>query len=126
MAEPTTADVEALKRWIRFLLKYPLSIQSFERQEIVPQQITCFSDSNFAGCSQSQKSTSSCKFFYGKRHLKSTSTTQVVVNLSSAEAEFNASVKAAAAGIGCVSNDERSWSGFATTRSRSQSEKVKR
>ena len=61
MAEPTTADVEALKRCIRFLLKYPRCTQSFERQEIVPKQVTCFSDSNFAGCLQSRKSTSSCK-----------------------------------------------------------------
>ena len=37
MAEPATADVEALKRCIRFLLKYPRCIQSLERQEIVPQ-----------------------------------------------------------------------------------------
>ena len=59
MAEPTTADVEALKRCIRFLLKYPRCIQSFERQESVPEQITCYSDSNFAGCLQSGKSTSS-------------------------------------------------------------------
>ena len=34
--------------------------------------------------------------------MKSTSTTQAVVSLSSAEAEFYAAVKAAAAGIGCV------------------------
>ena len=35
--------------------------------------------------------------------MKSTSTTQAVVSLSSAEAEIYAAVKAAAAGIGCVS-----------------------
>ena len=34
--------------------------------------------------------------------LKSTSTTQVVVSLSSAEAEFYAAFKATVAGIGCV------------------------
>ena len=102
-AEPTTADVEALKRCIRFLLKYPRCIQSFERQEIVPKQITCYSDSDFAGCLQSRKSTSSCKIFCGKHLLKSMSTTQAVVGLSSAEAEFYAAVKAAAAGVGCVS-----------------------
>ena len=50
MVEPTTADVEALKRCIRFLLKCPRCIQSFERQEIVLKQVTCCSDSNFAGC----------------------------------------------------------------------------
>ena len=103
MAEPTTADVEALKRCIRFLVKYPRCIQSFERQEIVPKQITCYSESNFTGCLRSRKSTSSCKIFYGKHLLKATSTTQAVVSLSSPEAEFYAAVKAAAAGIGCVS-----------------------
>ena len=69
----------------------------------MPKQITCYSDSNFAGCLLSRKSTSSCKIFYGKHLLKSTSTTQAVVSFSSAEAEFYAAVKAAAAGIGCVS-----------------------
>ena len=103
MAEPTTADVVALKRCIRLLLKYPRCIQSFERQEFVPKQITCYSDSKFAGCLQSRKSTSSCKIFYGKHLLESTSTTQAVVSLSSVEAEFYAAFKAAAAGIGCVS-----------------------
>ena len=103
MAEPATAVVEELKRCIRFLLKYPRCSQSFEREEIVPKQITCNSDSNFAGCLQSRKSTSSCNIFYGEHLLKSTSTTQAVVSLSSAEAEFYAAVKAAAAGIGCVS-----------------------
>ena len=103
MAEPATADVEALRRCVRFLLNYPRCIQSFERQEIVPKQITCYSDSNFAGCLQSRKSTNSCKIF-GKHLLKPTLTTRaVVVSLSSAGAEFYAAVKAAAAGIGCVS-----------------------
>ena len=69
----------------------------------MPKQITFCSDSNFAGCLQSRKSTSSCKIFYGKHLFKSTSTTQAVVSLSSAEAEFYAAVKAAAAGVGCVS-----------------------
>ena len=41
--------------------------------------------------------------FYKKHLLKSTSTTQAVVSLSSAGAEFYAAVKAATAGIGCVS-----------------------
>ena len=96
MAEPTTTDVEPLKRCVRFLLKYPRCIQSFERQEVVPKQITCFSDSNIDGCLQSRKSTSSEKVFYGKHLLKSTSTTQAVVSLLSAEAEFYEAVKAAA------------------------------
>ena len=49
--------------------------------------------------------------------MKSTSTTQAVVSLSSAEAEFYAAVKAAAAGIGCVSMLRDLRVVFATTRS---------
>ena len=40
MAGRRKADLEALKRFIRFLLKYPRWIQSFERQEIVPSLVT--------------------------------------------------------------------------------------
>ena len=72
-------------------------------KKIVPKQITCYSDSKFAGCLQSRKRTSSCNIFYWKHLPKFTSTTQASVSLSSAEAEFYAVVKAAAAGIGCVS-----------------------
>ena len=115
---------KALKRCIRFLLKHTRCIQSFERQDIVPKQITCFSDSKFAGSLQSRKSTSSCKITHGKHLLKSTSTTQAVVSFSSAEAEFYATVKPAADGNWLRFNDARSWSNFATTRSRGQSERV--
>ena len=101
-------NVEALKRCIRFLLKYRRCIQSFETRSIVPKQITCFSDSNFAGCWQSKKDTSSCQNFHGKHLLKSTSTTQAVVSLSSAEA----------AEFCCVPLS-------ATTRSRKSKRKVK-
>ena len=69
----------------------------------MPTHISCYSDSNFAKCLQSRKSTSSCKILYGKHLLTSTSTTQAVVSISCGEAEFYAAVKAAAAGIGCVS-----------------------
>ena len=33
MLEPTIADAEALKRFIRFFLEYPRCIQNFERQD---------------------------------------------------------------------------------------------
>ena len=98
--KPPTADVGALVRCIRFLLKYPRCTQSFERQYTVPKQITCHRDSNFAGCLQSRKSTSSCKIFHGKHLWKSTSTTL----------RFTAA---------------RSWSDVAATKSRSQSERVR-
>ena len=43
-------NVEALKRCTSFLLKCRRCFQSFETRSIVPMQITCFSDSNFARC----------------------------------------------------------------------------
>ena len=94
MAEATTVDVEALKRWIRLLTR---CIQSFERQEIVSKQITCFSM-----LAESQEHEFLQNLLRETSSI-STSTTQAVVSLSSAEAEFYAAVKAAAAGIGCVS-----------------------
>ena len=104
VAEPTTADVKALKRCIRFLLKYPRCIQSFERQDIVPKQITCYSDLTSPDVCRARRARVPASSSTGNEHLlKSTSTTQAVVSLSSAEAEFFAAVKAAAAGIGCVS-----------------------
>ena len=56
MAKVTTATVEALKKCIRFLLKYPRCIQCFEKQEIVL-----------------------------KHFLKFTSTTQAVVSVSTTQ-----------------------------------------
>ena len=104
MAEPTTADVEAPKRCIRVLLKYPRCIQSFERQEIV-FKITCYSDCKLCRMSAEQEEHEfMSRSFYGKHLL------EIYVNNTGGcqscrvpEAEFYAAVKAAAAGIGCVS-----------------------
>ena len=63
----------------------------------MPKQITCYSDSNLPDVYRGRARVPA------RRHLlKSTSTTEAVVSLSSAEAEFYEAVKAAAAGIGCV------------------------
>ena len=97
MAGPTTADVEALKRCIRFLLKYPRCIQSFERQEIVTMQFTCFSDSKLRWLVAEPRER---EFL---QNLPRETSSEAVVSLSGAEAECYAAVKAAASGIGCVS-----------------------
>ena len=48
------------------------------------------------------RSTVSFKLFYGRHLLKSASSTQTVVALSSAESEFYAAVRATSVGIGAV------------------------
>ena len=60
-------------------------------------------DSDHAGCLQTRKSTSSSKLFYGSHMLRSTSTTQGVIAVSSGESEFYALVKVTSAGLGAIS-----------------------
>ena len=98
MAEPTTADVGSTEEMHSFLAEISTMHLELRKTGDCAQ-----ATQNFAGCLQSRKSTSSCRIFYGEYLLKSTSTTHAVVSLWSAEAEFCAAVKAAAAGIGCVS-----------------------
>ena len=103
MQEPAASDFDALKRAARFLLSFPRTVQDFPRQLEVPTKITCFSDSDHAGCLKTRRSSSSVKVFYGRHLLRSSSTTQTVVALSSGESEFYAAVRAASTGIGAVS-----------------------
>ena len=53
-----------------------------------------FTDSDHAGCLKARKSTSSSKLFCGSHVLRSTSTTQRVIALSSGESEFCALLNA--------------------------------
>ena len=61
-----------------------------------------FTDSDHAGCLKTRKSTSPSTLFYGSRMLRSTSTTQGVISLSSGESEFYALLKGTSAGLGAV------------------------
>ena len=66
-------------------------------------QPACFSvytDSNWAGCKTSRKSTSGAVFLHGSHMLKAFSRTQANIALSSAEAELYATVMAASEGLG--------------------------
>ena len=101
MAQPTVGGWQRLRRIGRFLLGSPRTVQLFELQE--PQRyMQCKSDSDWAGCVRSRKSTSSSYLFHGRHLLRASSTTQVTPALSSGEAEFYALVKAASIGLGAV------------------------
>ena len=103
MQAPTVGHLEALKRVARYLIGHERLVQEFVRQIEELSHVVVFTDSDHAGCLKTRKNTSSSKLFYGSHMLRSTSTTQGVVALSSAESELYALVKGRSAGVGAVS-----------------------
>ena len=101
MQSPSRFDLQQLKRAVRYLKAVPRLVQRFTMQD-TPDGLTTFTDSDFAGCILSRKSTSCCMIFWGKHLLRSSSTTQAVLSLSSGEAEFYSAVKGASVSIGMV------------------------
>ena len=88
-----------LKRLGRCLLGVPRLVQWFRRQP-PPKRIKAFSDSDFAGCLRTRRSSSCAVLMHGTHMLKLISSTQTVEALSSGEAEWYALVHAASAAIG--------------------------
>ena len=102
MSQPTTGNLERLKRIGRFLIGRPRYIIRFARQKHV-FALNCFSDSDWAGDLATRTSTSGGVIALGDHCLKSWSTNQSVVALSSGEAEHYATNKTAANGLGMKS-----------------------
>ena len=102
MSEPTHHDLAQLKRAVRYFKGANRYVQQF-RQQDVPERIRVCTDSDFAGCLRTRRSTSCCMVFWGQHLVRSSSTTQAVVSLSSGEAEFYSAVKGASIGLGTES-----------------------
>ena len=102
MSKPTQRDWDALKRFARYLLGASRVIQLFEYQSKV-KGINVWTDTDYAGCSKTRKSTSGGIVMHGTHLLKSWSSTQSVVALSSGEAEYYGLVKGASIGLGIQS-----------------------
>lgn len=98
MSAPTTQDREALKRLSRYLLGRPRLVVHFGWQD-APKELTIFTDSDWAGCARTRRSTSGGALMRGAHVLKTWSHTQATVALSSAEAELIAIVKGASEGL---------------------------
>ena len=81
-----------LQRILRFLRKRPTTTHLHEWQDH-PGELTGYTDSDWAGCKLTQRSTSGRVIQHGLRLLLHYSRTQAGVALSSAEAELNASLK---------------------------------
>ena len=63
-------------------------------------RVEVYSDTDWAGCIKTRKSTSGGCLMLGQHLLKSWSSTQAMVSLSSGEAEFYGVTKAAGIGLG--------------------------
>ena len=101
MAGPITQSLKALKRIGRYLKGAPRLIQAFRWQQM-PTSVNIFTDSDWAGCRSTCRSTSGGVAKLGSHALKSWSSTQVTVAMSSAEAELYALTKGAAQALGFI------------------------
>ena len=99
MSSPCKGDLGPLRRIGRYLLGRPRTVMMYAWQD-APSSLTVFTDSNWAGCKMSRKSTSGATFMHGGHLLKAYSRTQSNIALSSAEAELYATVVAASEGLG--------------------------
>ena len=72
-------DWEMLKRQARYLVDKPRSRTLFEYQKGV-NEITVYTDTDFAGCERTRKSTSGGVIMLGRHMIKAWSNTQTAVS----------------------------------------------
>ena len=101
MSSPTEGHWQQLKRLGRYLLYRPRLVLNFQYQSK-----TTFLDSrvdtDHAGCLKTRKSTNGGALMIGKHCIRSWSTTQSVIALSSGEAEYYGVVKGASVLLGAI------------------------
>ena len=101
MAKPRCQDWQLLKRIGRYLVGAPRFEQIF-KWDGRPAHVDVYTDSDWAGCKTTCRSTSGGAMLWGKHCLKTWSSTQATVALSSAEAELYALTKGASQGLGMM------------------------
>ena len=98
MAKPTECAWAGLKRLARFFSGLPRLVYVFSPQEVTA--IDVYVDTDWAGCSRTRKSTSGGCVMMGRHPVKTWSSTQATVALSSGEAEFTGVLKGSGIGLG--------------------------
>ena len=98
MSAPGTLAQGALKRLGRYVLKHKRLVYKYPWQEAT--HIDVYGDTDWAGCPRTRKSTSGGALMIGAHTIRTYSSTQTTVSLSSGEAEYYGLVKGAAAGLG--------------------------
>jgi hypothetical protein len=99
MSTPTARAWKRLKRVARYLLQYPVLSYRFEFQRS-QAVVEVFVDSDHAGCRESRKSTTGFALLHGSHCVKTGSSTQTTIAMSSGEAELYAVVRGASEGLG--------------------------
>jgi len=102
MASPREADQLMPTRTARYLIGAPRFKQKFLWQD-EPANADAYTDSDWAGCRSTCRSTSGGALKLGKHCLETWSSTQATVALSSAEAELYALTKGASQVLGLMS-----------------------
>ena len=98
MAKPTESSWSALKRLCRYLVGLPRMVYVYRWQTV--NVIDCYTDTDWAGCPRTRKSTSGGCVLLGSHTIKTWSSTQSSIALSSGEAEFNGVVRGSGIGLG--------------------------
>ena len=99
MQKPTNADMARLKRIARYLYLHPRAVFKYPHQYF-PSSLTVYSDSNWANCLRTRKSTQGGATMFGSHCTKSWASTQAIISLSSGEAEYYGVVKATSVALG--------------------------
>ena len=98
MSKPTEVAWQALKRLCRYLVGLPRMVFHYRWQTV--DHVDIYTDTDWAGCPRTRKSTSGGCALLGSHPIKTWSSTQSSVALSSGEAEFNGVVRGAGVGLG--------------------------
>jgi len=101
MSDPCENDWSLLKKLARYLRSHPRLLIRFDYQP-PPKQLDVVVHTDYGGCKRTRRSTNGGMALLGNHLIKSWSTTQTVVALSSGEAEYYGVVKGACEGIGIV------------------------
>ena len=98
MAKPTAYSWEALKRICRYLCRAPRLVYEFKQQTV--DHVDVYTDTDWAGCPKTRKSTSGGCVLVGQHTVKQWSSTQASISFSSGEAEFAGVIRGAGQGLG--------------------------
>ena len=99
MVAPSSADFQRLKRLARYLAGKPRAVIVFRPQSL-PTTLRVEVDSDHAGDLVTRRSTTGMVCMFGEHCVKTQSSLQSTVSLSSGESEYYAAVQGAAVGLG--------------------------